>query len=65
MITHPAYTVEPWCLRETDLDLEVIAESESLFALSNGHAGWRGTGEGERQGGRWSAMCSVCMYPTL
>lgn len=51
MITHPAYTVEPWCLRETGLDLEVIAESESLFALSNGHVGWRGNlDEGEPHG---------------
>ncbi len=42
MITHPAYPVEPWRLRETELDLEVLAQSESLFALSNGHIGWRG-----------------------
>ncbi len=51
MISHPAYTVEPWCLRETSLDLEVIAQSESLFALSNGHLGWRGNlDEGEPHG---------------
>lgn len=51
MITHPAYTVEPWCLRETSLDLGVIAQSESLFALSNGHLGWRGNlDEGEPHG---------------
>ena len=51
MITHPGYTVEPWCLRETGLDLEVIAQSESLFALSNGHVGWRGNlDEGEPHG---------------
>ncbi|MCV7229575.1 glycoside hydrolase family 65 protein [Mycolicibacterium komossense] len=51
MITHPAYTVEPWCLRETRLDLDVIAQSESLFALSNGHLGWRGNlDEGEPHG---------------
>jgi len=51
VITHPAYTVEPWCLRETGLDLEVIAQSESLFALSNGHVGWRGNlDEGEPHG---------------
>jgi alpha,alpha-trehalose phosphorylase len=42
VITHPAYPVEPWRLRETELDLEVLAQSESLFALSNGHIGWRG-----------------------
>ncbi len=41
MISHPAFRVEPWCLRETELDLEVLAQSESVFALSNGHIGWR------------------------
>ena len=42
MIQHPAFPVEPWCLREIELDLDVLAQSESLFALSNGHIGWRG-----------------------
>ncbi|MEU6067015.1 glycosyl hydrolase family 65 protein [Streptomyces sp. NPDC047082] len=42
MITHRAYTVEPWAVRETDLHLDVLAQSESVFALSNGHVGWRG-----------------------
>jgi alpha,alpha-trehalose phosphorylase len=51
MISHPAYAVEPWCLRETDLDLDVLAQSESVFALSNGHIGWRGNlDEGEPHG---------------
>lgn len=51
MILHPAYPVDPWCLRETSLDLDVLAQSESLFALSNGHLGWRGTlDEGEPLG---------------
>lgn len=51
MITHPAYTVEPWCVRETGLDLDVLAQSESVFALSNGHVGWRGNlDEGEPHG---------------
>ncbi|MDQ2738243.1 MAG: family 65 glycosyl hydrolase [Actinomycetota bacterium] len=51
MITHPVYEVEPWCLRETGLDLDVLAQSESLFALSNGHIGWRGNlDEGEPHG---------------
>ena len=48
MIQHPAFAVEPWALRETELSLEVLAQSESLFALSNGHIGFRGTlDEGE------------------
>jgi len=42
VIQHSGFSVEPWCLRETCLDLEVLAQSESVFALSNGHVGWRG-----------------------
>ncbi|MGI8492692.1 MAG: glycoside hydrolase family 65 protein [Acidimicrobiales bacterium] len=42
MIDHPAFSVEPWCLRETELHLDVLAQAESIFALSNGHIGWRG-----------------------
>src|SRR3569833_975079 len=42
------YPVEPWQLRETHLDLALLAQSESLFALSNGHIGVRGNlDEGE------------------
>jgi alpha,alpha-trehalose phosphorylase len=41
VITHPAFQVEPWSLRETDLDLELLAQTESLFALANGHIGLR------------------------
>ncbi|MCV7141204.1 glycoside hydrolase family 65 protein [Mycolicibacterium fortuitum] len=48
MITHEAYPVEPWQVRETRLDLNLLAQSESLFALSNGHIGLRGNlDEGE------------------
>lgn len=51
MIQHPAYEVDPWCLRETALHLDVLAQSESVFALSNGHIGWRGNlDEGEPYG---------------
>ncbi|NUR04199.1 MAG: glycoside hydrolase family 65 protein [Streptomyces sp.] len=51
MITHRAYTVEPWAVRETELGLDVLAQSESVFALSNGHVGWRGNlDEGEPHG---------------
>ena len=51
MITHHAFTVEPWSLRATSLDLDVLAQSESLFALSNGHLGWRGNlDEGDPHG---------------
>ncbi len=51
MIDHPAYTVEPWCLRETELDLDMLEQAESMFALANGHIGLRGTlDEGEPAG---------------
>ena len=33
MINHPAFRVEPWCLRATAFDLAVLAQTESLFAL--------------------------------
>jgi alpha,alpha-trehalose phosphorylase len=48
VIDHPGFVVEPWVVRETTLDLDVLAQSESVFALSNGHIGWRGNlDEGE------------------
>jgi alpha,alpha-trehalose phosphorylase len=51
MIDHPAFSVEPWALRETELRLDVLAQSESLFALANGHIGLRGNlDEGEPAG---------------
>ncbi|MDF3289658.1 glycoside hydrolase family 65 protein [Streptomyces silvisoli] len=51
MISHPSFAVEPWRLRETSLHLDVLAQSESVFALSNGHVGWRGNlDEGEPHG---------------
>ncbi|MFG3660136.1 glycoside hydrolase family 65 protein [Streptomyces sp. NPDC047706] len=51
MITHPAFGCEPWSLRETELSLDVLAQSESVFALANGHVGWRGNlDEGEPHG---------------
>ncbi|WP_284574109.1 glycosyl hydrolase family 65 protein [Streptomyces sp. 2P-4] len=51
MITHTSFATEPWRLRETALDLGVLAQSESVFALSNGHLGWRGNlDEGEPHG---------------
>lgn len=48
MITEDAFPVEPWQVRETKLNLNLLAQSESLFALSNGHIGLRGNlDEGE------------------
>ena len=51
MIEHPAFPVEPWAVRETELDLDNLAQSESVFALANGHIGLRGNlDEGEPYG---------------
>jgi alpha,alpha-trehalose phosphorylase len=51
MIEHPTFTLEPWAVRETELDLGRLAQSESIFALSNGHIGMRGNlEEGEPHG---------------
>jgi alpha,alpha-trehalose phosphorylase len=35
------FTVEPWAIRESELDLKLLGQTESIFALSNGHIGWR------------------------
>jgi alpha,alpha-trehalose phosphorylase len=51
MIAHPAFSIEPWSLRETELDLDVLDQAGSLFALANGHIGLRGNlDEGEPPG---------------
>ncbi|HSZ41186.1 MAG TPA: glycosyl hydrolase family 65 protein [Trebonia sp.] len=51
MITNAPYGAEPWTLTETALDLDLLAQSESVFALSNGHIGLRGNlDEGEPNG---------------
>jgi alpha,alpha-trehalose phosphorylase len=51
VISHPAYAVEPWSVRETELDLDVLDQAGSVFALSNGHIGLRGNlDEGEPPG---------------
>lgn len=42
MQRHPAFPVDPWQVRETHLDGDLLARSESIFALSNGHIGLRG-----------------------
>jgi alpha,alpha-trehalose phosphorylase len=42
------FDVEPWAVRERELHLEHLGQSESVFALSNGHIGLRGNlDEGE------------------
>ena len=51
MIRHRCFPAEPWAVCETELDLSVLAQSESIFALSNGHIGLRANlEEGEPHG---------------
>jgi len=51
MIKHLAFAVEPWLVRETGLDIDKLAQTESVFALANGHIGLRGNlDEGEPAG---------------
>lgn len=48
MIDHPAFTTEKWKIHETELHLGILEQTESIFALSNGHIGLRGNlDEGE------------------
>lgn len=45
------FTVEEWSVREVGLHLDTLAQTESIFALSNGHIGLRGNlDEGEPHG---------------
>lgn len=51
MMTAELFPIEPWHVRETAFEMGLIAETESLFALSNGHIGMRGNlEEGEPHG---------------
>ena len=51
MFRRSSFSVEPWSVTETTLDLDLLAQSESVFALSNGHIGMRGNlDEGEPHG---------------
>jgi alpha,alpha-trehalose phosphorylase len=51
MIGQDLFAVDPWAVPERELHLDVLAQTESLFALSNGHIGLRGNlDEGEPAG---------------
>jgi alpha,alpha-trehalose phosphorylase len=51
LIKQPEFSLDPWSLPETGLNLDRLAQTESVFALSNGHIGWRGVlDEGEPSG---------------
>lgn len=52
VIPQAAYTVEPWCVRETDLRLDVLSQSESSPRGWEGHEGVPlGSGRPGRSGG--------------
>jgi alpha,alpha-trehalose phosphorylase len=42
VIAQSRYPIDPWHVRETGFDLDLLAQSESVFALANGHVGVRG-----------------------
>ena len=48
MTIKDVFPIEPWTITEESLDLEELGRMESIFALSNGHIGFRGNlDEGE------------------
>ncbi len=48
MIEPDVFSVEPWAVAERSLRLDLLAQTEAIFALSNGHIGLRGNlDEGE------------------
>ena len=61
-----SFSVEPWCVTEEKLDLDALARTESVFALSNGHIGLRGNlDEGDPTGCRApiSTRCTSAADP--
>jgi alpha,alpha-trehalose phosphorylase len=51
MIGQDVFAVEPWAVPERELHLDLLAQTESIFALANGHIGLRGNlDEGEPSG---------------
>ncbi len=51
MIGKDIFEVHPWSIPERGLDLDILPQTESVFALSNGHIGLRGNlDEGEPAG---------------
>jgi alpha,alpha-trehalose phosphorylase len=51
VIRQDVFGVDPWSIPERRLDLDILSQTESIFALSNGHIGLRGNlDEGEPSG---------------
>ena len=66
MIYHPAFAIDGWKIHETELHLDILAQTESIFALSNGHIGLRGNlDEGEPHGLPGTYLNSVYELRTL
>jgi alpha,alpha-trehalose phosphorylase len=42
VIEQQQFTIEPWTVRECGLNLAALGQTESVFALANGHIGLRG-----------------------
>ncbi|MGH3813307.1 MAG: glycoside hydrolase family 65 protein [Pseudonocardiaceae bacterium] len=42
MIEQQRFAIEPWAVRECELNLAAMGQTESVFALANGHIGLRG-----------------------
>src|SRR5204863_1115952 len=42
MIGADVFAVDPWSIPERELHLDLLGQTESIFALSNGHIGLRG-----------------------
>jgi len=67
MIDHPAYReIDPWSVRENRLELAILPQSESIFALSNGHIGLRANlDEGEPHGMPGTYLNGFCVVRPL
>jgi alpha,alpha-trehalose phosphorylase len=51
VIEQDVFAVDPWAIPERELHVELLPQTESIFALSNGHIGLRGNlDEGEPWG---------------
>ncbi|GHO45991.1 glycoside hydrolase family 65 protein [Ktedonospora formicarum] len=65
MIQHPNFSTKEWSIFEEIFQPDILAQTESIFALSNGHIGLRGNlDEGEPHGLPGSYLNSVYeQYP--
>ena len=51
MLDPHVFAPDPWAIIEQSLDLSLLGQTETIFALSNGHIGFRGNlDEGDPHG---------------